>query len=466
MIALWMLYGAAVSLILCAAASAAERGIRMGGWPARGVWAAALAGALGLPLLAFTAGPLSPLSHLLAAGPGPGATTGAARSGLAELLSSATAAGEVTGGSGWLPAEVPGELLAALDGPLLLLWLALAGVLGVRLAAEWWRTRSRRRRWRRARLDGRTVLVAPDAGPALSGFRRPDIVVPEWFLELPAELRELALRHEEAHRVARDSWLILAAEVVRVLLPWNPGVHWAAARLRRAAELDCDRRLLRKGADRRRYGRLLLTVGGRAGSVAIGAMALTERTSDLKRRITMLRPKAGPWKRVRMVGAGALALAAVTVACETPVPPSEEAPPAARQEAADAEASPAGAFTSVEGTPEVDSRDAPLVASAGTVQAETMSVSETDAREIRSIEIRTPGGSIDADTVAFRRMEGSIAESPLVIVDGVIVGEEVMGRLGGLDIETIEVVKGEAARALYGERASDGVVKITTRGGG
>ncbi len=55
-------------------------------------------------------------------------------------------------------------------------------------------------------------------------------------------------------------------------------------------------------------------------------------------------------------------------------------------------------------------------------------------------------------------------QDPLYIVDGVILNGT-LADLNALDIESIEVVKGAAASSLYGSRAGNGVISITTRSG-
>jgi TonB-linked SusC/RagA family outer membrane protein len=55
-------------------------------------------------------------------------------------------------------------------------------------------------------------------------------------------------------------------------------------------------------------------------------------------------------------------------------------------------------------------------------------------------------------------------QEPLYIVDGVILGSSVVD-IDALDIENIEIVKGAAASSLYGSRAANGVVVITTQRG-
>lgn len=56
------------------------------------------------------------------------------------------------------------------------------------------------------------------------------------------------------------------------------------------------------------------------------------------------------------------------------------------------------------------------------------------------------------------------SQEPLYIVDGVILGSSIVD-IDALDIEEIEVLKGAAAASLYGSRAANGVIQITTRRG-
>ena len=58
------------------------------------------------------------------------------------------------------------------------------------------------------------------------------------------------------------------------------------------------------------------------------------------------------------------------------------------------------------------------------------------------------------------------SNGPLIVVDGVIANVGSLNELGGLDIESVEVVKGAAGASLYGSRAANGVITITTKHGG
>ncbi len=57
-------------------------------------------------------------------------------------------------------------------------------------------------------------------------------------------------------------------------------------------------------------------------------------------------------------------------------------------------------------------------------------------------------------------------QGPLIIVDGAILNNVgSLEELGGLDIESVEVVKGAAGASLYGTRAANGVITIKTKRG-
>ena len=54
---------------------------------------------------------------------------------------------------------------------------------------------------------------------------------------------------------------------------------------------------------------------------------------------------------------------------------------------------------------------------------------------------------------------------PLYIVDGTIMRNQSLAEIGGLDIESVEVVKGAAGASLYGSTAANGVIIIKTKRG-
>ncbi|MBW3534316.1 MAG: TonB family protein [Gemmatimonadetes bacterium] len=308
MIAPWMLYVLATSLLLTAAAAGAEAALRRVGRPARWVWAAATAGSLALAV-----GPWLPLAApeptAPAVGPPPAAM-------IIEL-----------------PAlEVgPSSVLHRLDVPLLALWAAgAAGALATLFGGAALLAR-RRRRWTPAELDGRRVFLSDDFGPALVGLWRPGVVVPRWVLALEEDGRRMVLLHEEEHRRAGDVPLLVAATALTALLPWNAGFWLQLRRLRSAVEMDCDRRVLRRGARPLPYANLLLRVGGSGAGML--SPALAEPAQTLERRIEMIVTKPNRTKRWSAVALAGATILLVGLACETPAPSEVgEAPPAAESE--------------------------------------------------------------------------------------------------------------------------------------
>lgn len=72
-----------------------------------------------------------------------------------------------------------------------------------------------------------------------------------------------------------------------------------------------------------------------------------------------------------------------------------------------------------------------------------------------------PGASSNVIIRGYSSINGS--NQPLYVVDGIVVGG--MGNLSSEDIESLTVLKGAAATALYGSRAANGVIVITTKQG-
>jgi TonB family protein len=305
------------------AAGAAERALRLWRRPARGVWAAALALTLLLPVGA-------PIAARVAS------------AALAARADAADVARSAPNGMRILPAVVvreagtPGPALqlaravaARAERPLVAFWIVTSALTLLALVRGVRTLRRAARRWTAQVVDGVPVAVAPDLGPAVLGVARPRIVLPTWALALERPLRALVLRHEMEHARAGDPALLLAGALLVTAMPWNPAAWWIARRLRAAIEIDCDARVLRAHPDVTRYGLLLLAVAQRRdvarGSVpALAALsALAPAPTDLERRIATMRarPVGGRARLTRTLalGAGAAtATAAALLACAAP----------------------------------------------------------------------------------------------------------------------------------------------------
>ena len=75
------------------------------------------------------------------------------------------------------------------------------------------------------------------------------------------------------------------------------------------------------------------------------------------------------------------------------------------------------------------------------------------------------GGIAGADVnIVVRGAASLTATEPLYVIDGVF-SNNGLTTLNPADIETIQVLKDGAAAAIYGSRAANGVVLITTKNG-
>jgi len=200
------------------------------------------------------------------------------------------------------------------------LGLSLALVLWLALGIIHWR--AARQSWDRVTLDGIDVDVSPSTGPAVLGFLSHRIVVPAWATRMEPEHRRLILAHEGEHIDAHDPERLALAIAAIVLMPWNIGLWVCAARLRRAIELDCDARVLKRFPGAREYGYVLLEVAARGrstGPLAVPMVGLLRLPSELEQRLVAMTRKRTPGYRAA-VGGGLAAVAAVTVAFASPVP--------------------------------------------------------------------------------------------------------------------------------------------------
>lgn len=314
MIVSWMLYAAAVGLILFLGAAGTARMLRAVGRPERWVWAVALAGTVIIPVV----------QPFLQGMDGGSTVTDPATSVIAlPALPTPEALEDV----------VPGVPLSALAVGL---WLSLSlmhiAVL-VRAAS------------RVGQLSpGPTSSSLPiqwtrNLGPAVTGLLRPRILLPRWLRELPRRERRWILRHEAEHLRARDLILHNAGRMACALLPWNPGTFLLRRGLARALETDCDRRVLGSASLRsawesatpgrasntsvRSYGETLLRVASRRTGTAMALGTFNPRITSLEHRIRTMTTPRRHWTPLLAALAILLAAGTFLVACDMPSPTVE-----------------------------------------------------------------------------------------------------------------------------------------------
>lgn len=494
----WMFYSALVAIVVAAAARSAEWLAKVSGRSARWVWVG------GLALTMFLA------MSALWRGNGRGTFASAMPTNI-----DVTEAARSRSGASWrqvLSVRIE-QVRHSLDAPLrgaavvlrrtvsptaniyvVSLSSAISIGLLVVLVGVARRFQRVRREWPLARIEGIDVRVAPRVGPVVIGFVRPEIVVPRWLLARRAEEQQLVVAHESEHVRARDPLLLGLGWASIIITPWNPAVWYMLSRLRLAIELDCDARVLRRGAAPRSYGSLLIDVAQQASSLRLSALALADDSSHLRQRILAMKPTVPRFAQLRGAIAAAFVLAAVLGACQATLPTDAEvdqmdAASATRtaRELAKAEHGDTAVAYTVDGRTVSGSEASALTAKeigrvqllTGTLGSPTRINIDTRkdeaAESLRRAQLRdrtVPGSQVvaalfdSAHAAPSPENASKTSFSGLIFIDGVRSTEAEMRMLDRKQIVSVEVLKGAAAAQLYGDAGTKGVITITTKRGG
>jgi beta-lactamase regulating signal transducer with metallopeptidase domain len=533
MIAWWIAQIALLGSLLALAAYGAEAALKVARRPTRWVWLGALLMTVALAAMAPTrrstsasAGRVWQATQTQAA-----ATVSVAPNDAMTMLRTA-----VSDASALLDAQVQRAWSAwhsvMPDG--VELWLLFAwavtslGLLAAFVAVHV-RYQQRRAHWPLRDVLGTRVRVADDTGPAVIGVTSAEIVVPQWLLTRDAHAQRLVLEHELEHVRQHDPLLLAASQAAVILLPWHPAVWWMASRLRLAIELDCDWRVLQRGASARDYGTLLIDLTDHRTGFGAALPAFSCSPTHLERRLVAMTPKRLKYPLVRVLATGAFASLALLAACEAKLPTAEEMDNMTASTATAAAGKVALIDTAkvvyfINGTEvtkaDADKLNAETIASVNVLQkgkqsgGEVRIVTRTNTRPGDSIaETRiefvrtdsaatstfvTPGDSMTftANAVVKRADESkprtpgtgvvladgwpmriagpsSPAAGPartgftgLMILDGVITDPAIVNSLAPDQIASVDIIKGAAATALYSDpRAANGVIRIKTKKG-
>jgi len=132
-------------------------------------------------------------------------------------------------------------------------------------------------------------LVSPSApGPVTFGFRRPVIVLPARFAELPTDIQQAIACHELVH-VRRHDWIVtLAEESIRAALWFHPAVWWLIGQIQLAREQTVDAAVVELIQDRAQYLNALLAIAGDQPAPDLVPATLFLRKRHLKKRVALL----------------------------------------------------------------------------------------------------------------------------------------------------------------------------------
>lgn len=201
---------------------------------------------------------------------------------------------------------------------------------------------------------------------------------------------------------------------------------------------------------------------------ALTSPAFSYHASHLERRLITMTSRPSQFLRSRRIGSGLLAAVALLAACES------QLPTAAELQNMDVK----GVETRVAQVTKLDTTRAIYVvdgkqvsrAEANALSADTIAtvnVRGGKAQEIRIVTkgVLLPAAVLNGAPARVIEVAGS-AKKPftgLLIVDGKQVESSALNSIKPESIESVEVIKGDAAKALYGEAGANGVIKVTTK---
>jgi beta-lactamase regulating signal transducer with metallopeptidase domain len=307
MIAAWMAYALVIAVLVSCAALIAERIAILRRVQSRWMWVAALLLTLVLPpMFAWQSAHTNERPAIALA-----ALASSERPPIYQLSPIAWVGGDVSVVSRRVP----------LDTWLLLGWSVMSMLALTTLAMGWLQLRRRLRSATVGAVDGMSVTVSHDIGPAVVGIFRSRIVVPRWLLQQDTATQRIVLAHEREHLRAQDIRMLGGALLVAVLIPWNLPIWWQLRRLRFAIEVDCDARVLRAGQSRSTYSAVLLNVATHLVPLRSAATGLSESGSSLEKRIRIMHaPIRARW-RLLAVLLGTSGVAFIAVAANVSAPP-------------------------------------------------------------------------------------------------------------------------------------------------
>lgn len=300
------------------------------------------------------------------------------------------------------------------------------------------------------------------------------------------------IEHEKAHIRLGHSWYVLLVDVLASMQWFNPAMWLLRSDLRAIFEYEADDVVLSQGADIREYQYSLI---GKAISASGYSITNSFNHSILKNRITMMSKSrssmSGAFKALYVLPLVAAALTA-NAKTVTSYKYSDMLPGTENTTAQDITVPEDIEETSVQTVavpqiieePEVQDVNVPETVEEPVSQSgiapedmeelvdQTAAVTE-DVKEpdfqttalLDTVIIVPPTSVEDAQTpnvVVKRKDDGP---EPLIIIDGKESSRAEMEKISPDDIESIEVLKDQAAVEKYGEKTGNGVVIINMRNG-
>ena len=256
--------------------------------------------------------------------------------------------------------------------------------------------------------------------------------------------REILI-HEQAHIRNRHSWDLLVADICIFFQWFNPASWLLKQELQNIHEYEADETVIKEGVDAKQYQLLLIK---KAVGTRLYSMANSFNHSKLKKRITMmLKEKSSPWACLKYLYVLPVAAIAVTAFARPEVSKQVEEISAVKVNdlAAIVETKVAESAISITEAP----------------KAERVVKVEPAKQEEQVMSAATLRDTIKATGILESFPMPS--NSPLYVVDGIAVSENVVSAIDKSRIGNITILKDASATAVYGSRGANGVIVITLK---
>jgi TonB family protein len=126
------------------------------------------------------------------------------------------------------------------------------------------------------------------AGPVTFGSRRPAVLLPPSFLEVPEQAQRAVALHELLHVKRRDWLFTVGEEIIRGLLWFHPAIWWLLGRVQLAREQAVDEEVVRITHDQERYVGVLLDMAAVKLQPDLAPAPLFLRKRQLTERVSFL----------------------------------------------------------------------------------------------------------------------------------------------------------------------------------
>jgi len=259
------------------------------------------------------------------------------------------------------------------------------------------------------------------------------------------EMKQI-IAHEHIHTRQRHTFDVLIAEICTIICWYNPLVKLLSKAVKDNLEFLVDAEVLHSGIDKVSYQHSLVGISLSGFPQPRHGNQFAFKT--LKRRIYMMNKNQSPKSRLiayMLMTPLVLAFAGLlTFSCQ-----KESLDTMAKAKESEGIAFTAG---NVKEQPATEK----ALKTTGAVQGISFEAKSVEGDDQGNLRLNEP---------IVLKGASSSSESPLLILDGEPIDDNTLKHISPNSIESIHVLKNASATALYGEKAKNGVILITTKTG-